>query len=88
MITRPGKFLREVIYPVWDRTMFLPIDEMIDVKTVANELGVTPRSVQFWQSRGWMPLRQQRGNELLYRRVDIAQVKATLTSGIQGDPKG
>lgn len=88
MMMRPGKHLRNVQHVNWDPTQYLPIDEMIDTKHVASELGVTPRSVQSWQAQGWMPPRQQRGKEMLYRRIDIAKIKAVLTSGIHGDPKG
>ena len=88
MITRPGKHLRAIRHAQWDPTQYVPIDEMIDIKGVANELGVTPRSVQSWQAQGWMPLRQQRGKELLYRRTDIAQLKTVLSLVIHGDPKG
>lgn len=86
MITRPGKYMRRMYFAPWDTTRCLPMDEMIDIKGVANELAVSTRSIQFWEAKGWMPLRQQRGRELLYRRTDIAQIKAVvdLTRSLSG----
>ena len=78
MITRPGRYLRSMYFAPWDTTQCLPINAMIDVKGVARELAVSTRTVQFWQSKGWMPHRQLRGKQLVYRRVDIENVKTAL----------
>lgn len=78
MISRPGKYLRSLFFAPWDTTQYLPMDELIGIKDVANEWQVSPRAVQAWQAKGWMPHRQQRGKELLYRRADIEQVKVVL----------
>jgi hypothetical protein len=78
MITRPGKYLRSMYFAPWDTKQCLPMNEMIDIKGVANELAVSTRSIQFWESKGWMPHRQLRGKQLVYRRVDIENVKTAL----------
>lgn len=78
MITRPGKYLRSMYFAPWDTTQCLPMNETIDVEGVAHALAVSTRSIQFWESKGWMPHRQQRGKQLLYRRLDIESVKIAL----------
>lgn len=78
MMARPGKHLRRMYFAPWNTKQCLPMHEMIDVKGAAHELAVSTRSIQFWESKGWMPLRQLRGKQLLYRRVDIANVKTAL----------
>lgn len=79
MIRRLGNQLRNASWPSWDTTQYLPLSDLIDTKGVASELGVSTRTIQFWQARGQMPYRQQRGKQLLYRKIDIAHLKTALS---------
>lgn len=76
MIDNIGYYLRLIELPLWETKQHLPMNELIGVKGVAKEWGVSPRDVQVWQDKGWMLPRRQRGKMFFYRRADIQLLKA------------
>jgi len=48
-----------------------PVKDLVSIKDLAAELGVSVRTLRRWNNRSDAPQRVKRGRRLMYRRADV-----------------